>query len=451
MRVLFFLLFIFGNLHAQQKKIDAKQFYLVGAPFPDIDLTNIQFSTFITKKVSDFKGKWLLLDFFTTGCTGCFKLMPEINAFQQKYKNKFQVIMIGLNEHNLPALYEKHRVHKKLELPVTFVNRNYWNQFDICGLPQAALIDPEGNLRSVSAGIHAKDLEKYLSGNDPQLLQKKSCTELKLIDEVYDWSKPLFMNGNGGKDTLVKYRSQLTGYSGNRGPIPDYMMNMQQYSPDSSLNNMAWFDATARSLAQLYQLAYADTLPNYPASRNRRNVYGKMWNRPILEVKDSAVFLASYLSAQNQYNYSLIVPKEKGNAAFMQKLMQSDLKNYFGYDVVVEDRLMPCWLLTADKDVKKQMKINWEKNKGKELIDKTSLRSHGVNMEELLSENHLYNTYLQTEPPVFDQTGIDYHFNIHINALWDDRESLIKGLRENGLNLIKSERMMKVVVLKDPG
>lgn len=115
--------------------------------------------------LSDFKGKYLLIDFWASWCGPCRRANPTIVETYNKYKNKnFTILGISLDGDKSKWL----GAIEKDNLTWTHVSTlEGWanpvsKQYGVASIPHAILIDPEGNI--VKRGIHAEDLDELLSG-----------------------------------------------------------------------------------------------------------------------------------------------------------------------------------------------------------------------------------------------------------------------------------------------
>lgn len=134
-------------------------------------------------KLSELRGKVVLLDFWATWCTYCVKTMPRLNALQQKYKDRGLVI-VGINEfegniRGEPATRAqeleyfrqfKRRMNVTYDFAVAADARND-GPYGVAGLPTAVLIDRRGRIRFISVSA---------SDDEAELLKKML---LKLLDE----------------------------------------------------------------------------------------------------------------------------------------------------------------------------------------------------------------------------------------------------------------------------
>ncbi|MDE6578678.1 MAG: TlpA family protein disulfide reductase [Muribaculaceae bacterium] len=106
------------------------------------------------KKVSlsDFKGKWVVLDFWGSWCGWCVKGFPALKEAYSKYGDKIVVIGIDCNESEAEwrAGVEKHK------LPWINVynghDKKLYEDYKIEGFPTKAIINPEGKLVDLTTG-----------------------------------------------------------------------------------------------------------------------------------------------------------------------------------------------------------------------------------------------------------------------------------------------------------
>lgn len=116
---------------------------------PDFTLPNLE-----GKKVSlkDFRGKWVVLDFWGSWCGWCVKGFPALKKAYEKYGDKIVVIGIDCNESEA----DWRAGVKKHELPwINLYNGNdraIYEAYGIEGFPTKAIINPEGNLVDLTTG-----------------------------------------------------------------------------------------------------------------------------------------------------------------------------------------------------------------------------------------------------------------------------------------------------------
>lgn len=129
-----------------------------GEKVPDFkfDLLNLP-----EKNISDFKGQYLLLDFWFSGCTPCLKAVPKLNAFEEDNGN---LIIIGIDPVDTEERFLKAIDKFKIEYAQTLVDGNSELPlyFNVGGYPTYVLIDPEGKYVKEFNSINLDEIQSYL-------------------------------------------------------------------------------------------------------------------------------------------------------------------------------------------------------------------------------------------------------------------------------------------------
>lgn len=106
------------------------------------------------KKVSlsDFRGKWVVLDFWGSWCGWCVKGFPALKDAYTKYGNKIVIIGIDCNETEA----DWRAGVKQHQLPWLNLyngdNKNLYIDYNIQGFPTKAIINPDGKLVDLTTG-----------------------------------------------------------------------------------------------------------------------------------------------------------------------------------------------------------------------------------------------------------------------------------------------------------
>jgi thiol-disulfide isomerase/thioredoxin len=96
--------------------------------------------------LKDFKGKWVLVDFWGTWCNPCKEELPKLQKFYEevvsKYSKRIEIITIACkdSEFNVRTLMEKN----KYSFPVIIADTNIEKAFEVSSYPTKALITPDG-------------------------------------------------------------------------------------------------------------------------------------------------------------------------------------------------------------------------------------------------------------------------------------------------------------------
>jgi peroxiredoxin len=109
-------------------------------------------------KLSAYKGKVVLLDFWATWCTGCKVEIPWYVEFQDKYrKDGLAAIGVSMDDDGWKSVKPFLKEHK-LNYPVVIANQDLTTRYGgLPSLPMTLLIDRDGKIAESHAGMVDKD------------------------------------------------------------------------------------------------------------------------------------------------------------------------------------------------------------------------------------------------------------------------------------------------------
>ena len=137
-----------------------------GAPAPDFTLKNIYTGEDI--HLADYRGKYVLLDFWASWCVPCRKSHPHLIQIKQKYKGE-NFVLLGIASDRKDEVIKKAAQEDKIDWPQMniYEKRDQQKQlnemYDISAIPTKILIDPEGKIVVKYVGDSAgldRELEK---------------------------------------------------------------------------------------------------------------------------------------------------------------------------------------------------------------------------------------------------------------------------------------------------
>lgn len=145
------------DFHVEQAGTDTHA-HLIGKPAPDFDLPRMEGGRL---KLSELRGRVIVLDFWASWCGPCMAAMPHLDALRRETsRDQVEVIAINQGEDADTALKAVRKA--KVDLPVVLDQESAVSMsYDVKGIPQTVIIDPEGNVREVFVG-YGKDVKKEL-------------------------------------------------------------------------------------------------------------------------------------------------------------------------------------------------------------------------------------------------------------------------------------------------
>lgn len=137
------------SLELHQKREEARKTLAPGAPAPEFSLREV---TGKQRTLADFRGKYVLLDFWGTWCGWCIKGIPKMKEYYAKYKDRMEIVGICCNDTEDAW---RHGVARHA-LPWTNLYNGYAKEvvtrYAVTGFPTKVLIDPDGNLVQIFVG-----------------------------------------------------------------------------------------------------------------------------------------------------------------------------------------------------------------------------------------------------------------------------------------------------------
>lgn len=414
----------------------------VGKPMPDFVLQNVKYYKSNTASLQDFKGKWLFLDFWFTGCTACIQSFPKINLIQQNFLHEVQYVLVGVNKRSMGGNIEKvyQRIREKLDLKlVSAYDSALSERWKITSMPHIIIVDPGGVVRYITSGtdLTLDKVAKLVSGESVSLKQKVNQ------QPIFDVTKY-----PGSEDDNLIYRSILTKSKGERATTPDF----NRYVNWPLEYRKQGIKVASAEILTLYRIAYYGN--NTCSVLNADN--GMLfYPGVVLEVTDKTPFAPdpNSIDFEGFYNYNLSVPPAKSrDLNYIKSVFQHELKCMFGYEVTLEKRRMPIWKLVAKAGASERLKT---KGGNVYLGDGTGsgalpagFSARNISTKTLLNQITYYIECSQ--PPFFDETNIDHNIDISINASMIDLEDIKISLKRNGLDIVSDSTEFLVLVLKDP-
>lgn len=130
-----------------------------GSPAPDFELKTVEGKSY---KLSDLKGKAVMINFFATWCPPCRAEMPTIQDVYKQYESQgFIVLVVDLNEADVAI--KSFRDKLGLTFPIVVDKDDKVSRlYDIVPLPTSYFVDKKGIVQAKWTGEIRKEQLKSI-------------------------------------------------------------------------------------------------------------------------------------------------------------------------------------------------------------------------------------------------------------------------------------------------
>jgi cytochrome c biogenesis protein CcmG/thiol:disulfide interchange protein DsbE len=134
----------------------------VGDPAPDKELRTIEGSS--QGSLADYRGKWVLVNFWASWCEPCRQEAPALEALHRAIPGRLVVLGINLDDtsEDAAAFVEEYGLtYPQLR---DGDGRERRDAYGMTGFPESFLVDPEGRIALIRRGpVDRKYLRRYVA------------------------------------------------------------------------------------------------------------------------------------------------------------------------------------------------------------------------------------------------------------------------------------------------
>ncbi len=299
----------------------------IGEKVPDVVLNNIVNYKTDAAKLSDFKGKLVILDFMHTSCRSCLLNLIRFDSLQKLYKKQVQFLIVTTQKKgSVNSFLKNSTVGKKINLPFITEDKTLQAIFPFTYISHIVWIGADGVVKAITHG-------DYVTAGNLSFIAKGGINHwpVKLDEPDFDYEKPLLV---------------LNPQIQNLGNFPVRGSFMFPYLPEVAQYFLVKKDAVSQTVRTVFI--------NQPITEMYLRLMGKIrfpHSQIILKVKDSSRFIFDSKKfyrrewdEKNRWCYESLLPLSMNEEQRHSRIFK-DIDFYFGIKGELDNKTLPCLIL----------------------------------------------------------------------------------------------------------
>jgi len=399
----------------------------VGDHVPDILISKIIRNSKNFARLSDFREKLLILDFWDTFCGSCIEALPKLDLLQKQFGDKIKIMPVSYqSQYVLETFFKTNRLAKGLQLPCVVEDRILGSYFPYLFISHEVWIY-KGKVVAITGSdyVTSENINTILKDKEVDWPVKNDLTD-------FDPFKPIFTQNQTDQYNTKSKFLRYSGITGQRDGINYRGDNLKQ-----KYDSVGHFYRTA-----FYNYSIVDAFNMITFNIKPRNFLINS-HRLILEVKDKSKYIydrkygiRSDWEREHQFCYELVsaIPIEDKKRF---QYIHNDLSHILDVHARIETRRVKCLVMVKTKDINNLDSLNKARF--------TEVKGQKIAMSAIpvffLDQTGLY-------PPALDETG--FKGSVVINNFQNIKD-LGMQLQVYGCDIIEAERDIEVMVITENG
>lgn len=442
-----FLISIQSAFAQQQSGKTKVQQIKIGEIIPDLQFSNLLNYKQTHAKLSDMKGKVVILDFWDTGCGPCIAAFPHLDSLVQEFKDQLVIIPVTREKNDaIRNFIDRSLSVRKIKLSMPFENHNteFKSYFPHLSVPHQVWISRDGKYLGATQEIDHKKLHGVLEGKIKNMGETNTTIvpfNYSIPFEILSLAKPLFYKKNEvAFDTMYSeaMTESIKGVS--------VALGLPGASPR--------IFATNTDITNLYALAFGILTPKRRALQRKRIIIESKDRERLVEPRNRKLF--NEWIKENWYSYDLTLndfplkyakdfPKDKRlkNDTVLSNILLETLRSKFHYKAKIERREVECLIYKITDST--LLKTDGGQSKFGVYPGYTGATIRNTRLSEAIENlGHALNNYI-----TLNETNYDGPVDIELNVPLDDVNALSQEYAKYGIALTFEKRFIDMIVIYD--
>jgi thiol-disulfide isomerase/thioredoxin len=404
----------------------------IGDPVPDVAFDEVMNYSAAKARLSDFRGKLTILDFWASPCSGCISFFTHLQKIQDEFNGTLKIVLVDAQASKwhddqakvaraLESMEED--LGEKINMPVVLNSPQLYEAFPYTSIPHEVWIDSLGKVMAITDAyaVTRSNVQDVIAGRKVSFPVKTNIqgdpTKQTLLEMIKGAE---ISNGAPLLNTCV-YKGYLSGLSGS---------GMRR---DDS-GRLTGYYVFNEQLLEIYGAVFRETMGFYP------------FNEVVVEASHPERFSMTYSfdSLENAQSYSFDVTTGPTTYDSMMRLSQGELNNIFHTRVFKARRRVRCLVLgfggNADTATDRVGKPLWVTDLKDSLI-----RVHNFPLQTFALNLNTGGVKL----PVIWDSVYSGRVNCTLPNDFSNKALLLNYLRNAGFAISEEYRELNVVVIAD--
>lgn len=432
----------------------------VGQPMPEIKFTKLINTEQQELSLSSLKGKNVILYTWAVYCAPCIEKFPMLNKLRDENRDNLEIILLSGDEYNrVVRIFDNQQsIGKNITLTQAVLSKEDWKLLALSkedGFGGSIWIDQEGVYQG-AAEIDDENVAHFIHYGKPKALKfynyAKAVKNFVPVDDTkrqenftalktYNNDRPLLFAQEG---TNIRSGSIFTAYNPNYPDRRPIVVVMKEGKP-IGLRMVNVPHSTTYEKANIVAYDVDEETRVLKSKKSRKSKFS--FNNPRMRKAMSSTRLnRDSLLYTKGICYELILPANvTTDIPTLLTYMRNDLDRYFGFSSTIEYQKCLSLVRTGDNDNQtvSSQSITEQDNYSVTIRNGSiDYLTTAIYYYLKLSKDHSY-------PYVFNHTGIEYNVDVELVADMTDLQSIRKALQKFGLDLIETDAIGEVCIIKD--